>query len=132
MPKLDESLINDLEADIRGGLLDSKLREKHDISESTWRGWKHRGVIDRSKGLKTSHTMLLDRLQEGREAVKQIENILDEMVLGVGLPVSTTTYKDKSGEITKIKNPTTNRPSKFQFKACEFSLRCNDPENWNK
>ena len=101
---LNESLIKKLEADIRRGLFDYDLRKKHDISESTWYKWKYKGVINRNNGLKTSHTMLLDILWEGREVVKQLENIVAEAALGV-TSISVTTYtetdREKSSNRTK-------------------------------
>ena len=135
MPKLNKSLINDLKADIGRGLSDSELRKKHGISEPTWCRWKHRGVIDRSKGLTTIHTMLLDRLREGREVVKQIENIVAEMALSVGgeaVSATTTTYKDKSGEIIKTKVITASLPDNLVEKAALLLWNNRDPENWDE
>ena len=129
---LDESLINKLEADIRRGLTDSELREKHDISKRTWYEWKYTGVIDRSKELKTLPTRLLDRLQEGREVVKQIENIVAEMALREGVSVSITTYKDKSGEIIETETTTVDIPDSLALKAALFWLIHRDSENWSR
>ena len=128
-------MINKLEADIRRGLRDFELREKHGISKRTWYKWKHRGVIDRSKGLTTIHTKLLDRLREGREVVKQIENIVAEMALSVGgeaVSATTTTYKDKSGEIIKTKVITASLPDNLVEKAALLLWNNRDPENWDE
>ena len=128
---LDESLINKLEAD--KGYYDFNLREKYGISKRTWYEWKHKGVIDRQNGLKTLHTMLLDRL-EGQEVVKQIEDIVVEMALSKGMSVSTTTttYKNKSGKITEREiTKFAKLPDNSALKAALFWLSHRDPANWS-
>ena len=114
------------EADIREGLFDFQLREKHGISKSTWYDWKYKGVIDRNNGLETLHTMLFDRLQEGREVVKQIENILIEIALGEVVFISITTYRDGSGKIIDTDDTTTKLPPNRA--AREYWLSHHDPE----
>ena len=129
--KLTESLINALEVDIRLGLIDTELREEHGIAEHIWRHWKRRGEEDRNKGLKTLYTMLLDKLEEGREGVvKQTENTVVKMALGEWMFVSITRSINKSGEIIRTVIRTTIRgPS---LKAVKLGLSNLDPERWGK
>ena len=131
MPRLNKSLINKLEADIRRGLRDFELREKHGIPKPTWQRWKRRGEEDRNKGLKTLYTMLLDKLEEGREGVvKQTENTVVKMALGEWMFVSITRSINKSGEIIRTVIRTTIRgPS---LKAVKLGLSNIDRERWGK
>ena len=120
MPRLNESLLKELEPDIRRGLKDAQLRKKHGIPESTWRRWKNKGVIDRSNGRKTLRTDLLDKLREGREEFsKRIENVFIKVALGEWMYGTTRIYKDKSGEIIKTTEKITTQPD---FKAAMFLL----------
>ena len=130
MPRLNKSLINKLEAD--RGCFDIYLREKYDISKDTWYEWKHKGVIDRSKGLKTLHTMLLDRLGEGQKVVTQIRKILHGMTYYEGVSVTTTTHKDKSGEIIETETTTAELPVNLALKAANLWSIYHTHEKWDE
>ena len=130
MTRLNESLINDLEADIRRGLKDIELQKKHNIPESTWRRWKTKGVIDRSAELQTVYTLLLDILREGREEfTKQIENVLVKAALGQWRHVTTTKFKNSAGETIKTVEKITTKPD---VNVANFLLSYLDPERWGE
>ena len=130
MPRLTESLIKKLEPDIRRGLSDAELQEKHDIPKSTWGDWRKKCQEDRRKGLETLRTILFDMVQEGREEFsKQIENVFVKVALGEWMYVTTRTYKDKSGEIIKTVEKIT---TKSDFKVTKFLLNYLAPKLFGK
>ena len=129
--RLKESLIDALEVNIRLGLIDAELREKHGIPKPTWQRWKRRGEEDRNKGLKTLYTMLLDRLDAGREGVvPQTKKSIVKMALGEWIYVSITKSINKSGETIRTVIRTANRHP--DLKAIKLLLRKLDPERWSK
>ena len=67
--KLNLTLIDALEADIRLGLSDTQLWAKYHIARSTWFRWKRIAEEDRLNDTQSAYTLLVDILRDERRGL---------------------------------------------------------------